>query len=69
MKINRNKIMAAGFFALALGIPSAAQVPASEILKGSGAIHHREEFKVLHMTPVNNDFEDCFNDSEPENLM
>ncbi len=66
MKINLNRIMVACLLALAWGIPSIAQAPASEILKADGAIQNQEGFTVLHMTPVNGDFEDCFNDTIPD---
>ena len=65
MKKQLNKIMVTCLLALALGIPSTAQAPASENLTADSAIQNQEEFKVLHMTPVNNDFEDCFNDAIP----
>ena len=63
MKMQMNKIMATCLLALALGIPSAVQAPASEILKADGAVQSQEGFNVLPMTPVKNDFEDCFNDA------
>jgi len=66
MKIQRNKIMATCLLALAFGIPSTVQAPASEILNPDGAVQGQEGFKILHMTPVNNDFEDCFNDAIPD---
>ncbi len=65
MKMQLNRIIVASLLALALGIPSTVQAPASEILKVDGAIQSQEEFKVLHMTPVNSDLEDCFNDPIP----
>ncbi len=69
MKIRMNRVMVTCFIALALGIPSTVQAPASEILKVDGAIQNQEVFRVLPMTPANNDLEDCFNDPAPDNLM
>ncbi len=69
MKMQLNKIMATCLLALALWIPSTVQAPASDILKADGAIQNQEGFKVLHMTPVNSDLEDCFNDPIPDDLM
>ena len=66
MKKQLSKIMATCFLALALGIPSTVQAPASEILKADGAVQNPEGFKDLPMTPVKIDFEDCFNDAIPD---
>ncbi len=66
MKKHLNKITATCLLASALWIPSTVQAPASEILEADGAIHMQERFKDLPITPVKSDFEDCFNDSIPD---